>query len=79
MITDDIKKDIHFLKGHTLQPEWLKILKIFVLAGYIAMIYLVFGLLKTIIWVSIFILLGLIIHFTYKINTQGYTRSWMDF
>ena len=33
MIIEEIKKDINFIKEHTLQPAWWKITKIFVLLG----------------------------------------------
>ena len=33
MIIEEIKKDINFIKKHTLQPAWWKITKIFVLLG----------------------------------------------
>ena len=79
MIIKEIKKDINFLKKHTLQPAWWKITKIFVLLGSLIIIFYIFGILKTIIWFSIVLILGLIIHFIYRIKTHTYTKSWMDF
>jgi len=79
MITEEIKRDMNFIKKHTLQPAWWKITKIFLLLGSIIIIFYIFGLAKTMIWVSIFLILTLIVHFTYRIKTHTYTKSWMDF
>ena len=79
MIGKEIKKDIEFLKKHTLQPKWWKITKVFVLLGSLVLIYFIFGIIKTIIWISIIIVLATIVHFTYRIKTHTYTKSWMDF
>jgi len=79
MIIKEIKKDINFIKKHNLQPAWWKITKIFVLLGSLITIFYIFGILKTMIWFSIVIILGVIIHFIYRIKTHAYTRSWMDF
>ena len=79
MIIKEIKKDINFLKKHTLQPAWWKIIKIFILLGSLTIIFFIFGILKTIIWFSIVLILGLIIHFIYRIKTHTYTKSWVDF
>jgi hypothetical protein len=79
MVIEGAKTDINFLRDHTLQPKWWKILKVFVLLGIISAVYLIFGYVKTIIWFSIFVGLSLIMHLTYRIKTQTYTRTWMDF
>ena len=79
MMIKEIKKDINFIKKHTLQPTWWKITKIFVLLGSLIIVFNIFGLLKTIIWFSIILILGVIIHFMYRIKTHTYTKSWMDF
>lgn len=79
MVVDEINTDIEFIKNHTLQPKWWKKLKVFVLLGMILSIYWMFGLSKTILWFSIVITLGFIVHMTYRTKTQVYTKSWMDF
>ena len=79
MIIEEIKKDINFIKKHTLQPVWWKITKIFVPLGSLIIIFYIFGILKTIIWFSMVLVLGLMIHFIYRIKTHTYTKSWMDF
>jgi len=58
MIIEEIKKDINFIKKHTLQPAWWKITKIFVLLGSLIIIFYIFGILKTMIWFSIILILG---------------------
>ena len=42
-IIDEIKYDLSFLKSHTLQPKWFKILKIFILVGVLLGSYSLFG------------------------------------
>ena len=79
MITKEIKNDLKFIKNHTLQPAWWKVTKTFILLGILITIFFLFGIVKLVIWFSIFITLLLILHFTYKINTHTYTKSWMDF
>jgi len=79
MIRKEIKKDIDFLRKHTLQPVWWKIVKVFILFTAILTIWKIFGILEAIIWFSIIIILGLIVHFTYRIKTHTYKKSWMDF
>ncbi len=79
MIGDEMKKDIEFLKKHTLQPKWWKITKIFILLGSLIVIYSIFGIIKTIIWFSIILALATIVHLIYRVNTNTYTKTWMDF
>jgi hypothetical protein len=79
MLIEDIKIDIQFLKGHTLQPTWWKIVKVFVLVGGFVIVYSIFGVSKTIIWISLILVFGGIVHLTYRIKTHTYTKSWMDF
>jgi hypothetical protein len=76
---EEIKYDLSYLKSHTLQPKWLKILKVFILLGVSVGYYLLFGLQATILFFVTFFSLMLIVHFTYRINTNKYTTSWLDF
>jgi hypothetical protein len=78
-IGDNLKEDIEFLKGHTLQPEWWKAAKIFLLLACLLSIYFTLGIVKAIIWIAIVIVSATMVHFTYRIKTRFYTRSWMDF
>lgn len=79
MIVNEIKKDFDFIKNHTLQPSWFKIAKVFLLLGILLVLFFILGFVKTIIWFSLFLVLGFIVHFMYRIKTDRYTRSWMDF
>ncbi len=76
---NEIKVDLDFLKSHTLQPKWYKVLKIFILLGFLLGFYFLFGLAKTILFFACFVALCLVIHFTYRIKTRKYTQSWLDF
>ncbi len=78
-ITDEIKYDLKFLKSHTLQPRWWKIAKVFFLAAVLLGFYLIFGLTRTALFFGCFVLLSLVMHFTYRFKTQKYTRDWLDF
>jgi hypothetical protein len=78
-LTDEIKYDLSFLKSHTLQPQWFKILKVFILAGFLIGYYFLYGLAATILFSITFVFLMLIVHFTYRIKTNKYTTSWLDF
>jgi hypothetical protein len=75
----DIKYDLDFLKSHTLQPKWYKILKVFILFGFLLGFYLIFDLSKTALFFACFVAFALAIHFTYRIKTRKYTQSWLDF
>ena len=78
-LIDEIKYDLSYLKSHTLQPKWFKILKIFILLGFFVGYYLLFGLTATIIFFVAFIILMVVVHFAYLIKTNKYTTSWLDF
>jgi uncharacterized membrane protein HdeD (DUF308 family) len=78
-LLDGIRNDANFVKGHTLQPAWYKVFKIFLILGILSLYWTVFGLTKTILFFGVFVILSLGIHMTYRIKTKGYTRSWLDF
>lgn len=75
----EIKYDLSFIKSHTLQPEWYKRLKIVLLAGFAAVYWIFFGLEKTVLFFAVFFSLNLCLHLLYRIKTNRYTRSWLDF
>jgi hypothetical protein len=79
MVSKEINKDIEFLKKHTLQPTWWKKVKVFLLIASLIVIYSIFGFIKAIIWISLIMVCAAILHFTYRIKTDTYTKSWMDF
>jgi hypothetical protein len=78
-LLDGIKYDLSFLKSHTLQPKWFKVAKIFILLGFLGGYLWLFGWVKTFIFLGIFLFMMLVVHFTYRIKTEKYTRSWLDF
>lgn len=78
-LTEETKYDLRYLKSHTLQPKWFKILKVFILLGVLVGYYSLFGLTATIFFFATFFSLMLIVHFTYRIKTNKYTTSWLDF
>ena len=53
---DEIKYDLSFIQAHTLQPGWYKILKVFLLLGFLGGYYFLFELAKTVIFLVSFIL-----------------------
>ena len=75
----EIKFDAEFIKEHTLQPQWYKILKVFLILGFLIGYYLLFGGIKTLIFCAVFFGLSLVIHLLYRAKTHQYTRSWLDF
>ena len=78
-IIDEIKYDLNFIQSHTLQPGWFKILKVFILLGFLGGYYYLFGFPKTLIFVLTFMLLSAIVHFVYRTKTKRYRQSWLDF
>ena len=75
----EIKYDAEFIRGHTLQPQWYKILKVFLLLGLLGGYFALFGGWKTLIFCGVFFGLSTALHMTYRIKTRKYTQSWMDF
>lgn len=68
-----------FIRGHTLQPQWYKILKVFLLLAGLAGYSFFFGWKRTLIFSLIFFGLASLVHLTYRAKTQKFTRSWLDF
>ncbi|MBN2352676.1 MAG: hypothetical protein JXD23_08930 [Spirochaetales bacterium] len=75
----DLKKDVQFIKGHTLQPAWFKVVKIVFLIGIVVASLFIFGVVRTAVWVLVFLSLALIVHFVYRAKTKVFTKSWLDF
>ena len=76
---NEIKDDVQFVKGHTLQPAWFKAVKIFILLGVLVGYTLLFGWRKMLIFLVCFLLLMLLVHMAYRVNTHKFTHSWLDF
>ncbi len=76
---DAIVYDAKFIKGHTLQPRWYKIVKVILLATALAASVFIFGAQKTLAFVGIFFSLSLFVHLVYRAKTGKFTKSWLDF
>jgi hypothetical protein len=75
----EIKYDAEFIRGHTLQPQWYKILKVFLLLGLLGGYFALFGGWKTLVFCVVFFGLSTALHLVYRIKTQKFTQSWLDF
>ena len=78
-LLDEIMVDLRFIKGHTLQPKWFKVLKVFVLLGVCVGYYRLFGLAKMVAFFAIFFFLMLLVHMTYRVKTHTWKQTWLDF
>ena len=75
----EIKDDLGFIKSHSLQPQWYKVLKVFIIAGFLAGYYYLFGLVKTVVFFAAFLSLSLLVHLIYRAKTNKWRQSWLDF
>ena len=75
----EIKDDASFIKSHTLQPQWYKILKVFLLLGFLGTHLFFYSSRKTLIFSGLFFSLSLVVHLLYRIKTEKFTTSWLDF
>jgi hypothetical protein len=78
-LLDEIKIDLNFIKGHTLQPQWFKVLKIFILLGVCVGYLRLFGLAKTVTFFGLFFFLMLVVHMVYRVKTNTWKKGWLDF
>lgn len=78
-LIQEIKLDLDFIKSHTLQPKWYKVLKVLILFGFLAGYACFFGWTKTAVFLAFFMFLSLLVHLIYRINTHKWTRTWLDF
>ncbi len=76
---EEIKYDANFIKGHQLQPGWYKILKVFLILGFLVGYVIIYGPRKTLIFGAVFLSLSFLVHLAYRINTKKFTQSWLDF
>ncbi len=75
----EIKYDLNFIRGHTLQPGWYKVLKVFLVLGILGGYYALFGGWKTLLFCSVFFGLSILMHIIYRVKTHKFTQSWLDF
>ena len=78
-LLDEIKIDADFIISHSLQPKWYKILKVFILMGFLAGYYFFFGFAKTILFFATFIFLSTLVHLIYRVKTRKWQQSLLDF
>jgi hypothetical protein len=78
-LLDEIKYDMSFIKSHTLQPQWFKVAKIFILLGFLVGYTCLFGWMKTLLFFAVFFALSFIVHLVYRFKTNKWKRSWLDF
>ena len=78
-IISGIKYDLGFLKTHTLQPKWFKRLKIFILIGVLVSYSILIGFEEMVVFFITLALLMLVVHMIYRINTDKFTKNWLDF
>jgi hypothetical protein len=71
--------DLRFVRGHRLQPAWYKALKVVLILAVVGAYLLLFGPVKTAIFVAVFLLLSLVVHLTYRAETHKFTTTWLDF
>ena len=74
-----IQDDLSFIKSHTLQPQWYKAAKVFILAGFLAGYHSLFGFTKTVVGFAVFMFLMLLVHLVYRFKTEQFRKSWLHF
>ena len=70
-LLEEIKLDVNFVKSHSLQPKWYKVLKVVMLAGFVVGYGYLFGLARTAVFLVSFLLLSLAVHLTYRARRSG--------
>jgi hypothetical protein len=75
----EIMDDLRFIKSHSLQPDWYKVFKIFLLLGVLIGYGYFFGIRKTIVFFVVFMILALLVHVVYRVKTNKWQQSWLDF
>jgi Ca2+-dependent lipid-binding protein len=78
-LLQEIKDDLAFIRSHSLQPRWYKAFKVFILVGFLAGYFALSGFRKTAVFFAVFMLLMLLVHLVYRIKTNKFQRSWLDF
>lgn len=75
----EIAYDVKYIKDHTLQPKWFKIAKVFILLGSTGIYAYLFGWTRSMVFLTVFLLSSMVVHFTYRAKTAKFTKSWLDF
>ena len=75
----EIKLDVNFVRSHSLQPQWYKVLKVLILVGFLMGYGYLFGLVRTAVFCASFFSLSFLVHLLYRAKTQRWQHSWLDF
>lgn len=78
-LINEIRYDLNFIRSHSLQPQWYKAFKVFMVLGVVAGFYFAFGIRKTIVFITSFFILSFFVHMIYRVKTNRFTSSWLDF
>ena len=78
-LLDEIKYDANFVKSHSLQPKWYKFLKVFIVVGFMAGYGYWFGWRRAVVFLVSFLCLSFLVHMIYRVETNRWKRSWLDF
>lgn len=78
-LIEEIKYDASFVKSHSLQPKWYKVLKILILLVFLVGYGYLFGWLTMLVFIAVFFFLSLLVHLLYRSKTDKWTQSWLDF
>ena len=78
-LLDEMKHDASFIRSHTLQPQWFKVAKIFILLGFLIGYTCLFGWVKMVLFFAVFFSLSFIVHLVYRFKTNKWKQSWLDF
>jgi hypothetical protein len=78
-LLQEIQYDLNFIRSHTLQPRWYKALKVFVVGGFLLAYATYFGGKKTGVFMAVFFFLSFLVHMLYRVKTDRWKRSWLDF
>ncbi len=78
-LLDEIKYDMSFIKSHTLQPQWFKVAKIFILLSFLVGYTCLFGWMKMLLFFAVLVFSSSIVHLVYRVKTNKWKQSWLDF
>jgi hypothetical protein len=78
-LLEEIKYDASFIRGHALQPQWYKVFKVFMIFGFLAGYWYLFGGVKLAVFAAVFFSLSLLMHMVYRVKTERWSKSWLDF
>ena len=78
-LIDEIKYDLNFISTHSLQPQWYKVFKVILVLGIVTVFSFLFGIRKTILFITAFFILTFFVHMIFRVKTNRFTKSWLDF